>query len=68
LSQPPENSVAANHPTEYRRSIQSRAARRNIRLFVERMRSDAQTAAAAELPADVLTPLRDLSRHLRCRD
>jgi hypothetical protein len=55
LSQPPENSVAANHPTEYRRSIQSRAARRNIRLFVERMRSDAQTAAAAELPADVLT-------------
>jgi xanthine/CO dehydrogenase XdhC/CoxF family maturation factor len=36
-----------------------------IRLFVERMRSDAQTAAAAELPADVLTSLRDLSRHSR---
>jgi hypothetical protein len=36
-----------------------------IRLFVERMRSDAQTAVPAELPADVPTPLRDLCRHSR---
>jgi hypothetical protein len=36
-----------------------------IRLFVEHMRSDAQPAVPAELPADVLTPLRDLRRHSR---
>ena len=36
-----------------------------IRLFVEHMRSDAQLAVPAELPAAVPPPLRDLRRHSR---
>lgn len=36
-----------------------------IRLFAERMRSNAQPPVPAELPADVLTPLRDLWLHSR---
>jgi hypothetical protein len=32
---------------------------------MEHVRSDAQPAVPAELPADVLTPLRDLRRHSR---
>jgi hypothetical protein len=36
-----------------------------IRLFVERMRSDARMAVPAELPADVPTRLRERRRHWR---